>query len=463
MKTKDIMSDSLRRDYLGAYGNKWVKTPVLDQFAQKAVVFDKAYAASFPTVPNRADVMLGRHAFTYMRWEPMPRTWPTTAQLLSEAGHQTMMISDTPHGLQNGFFVDRGFTGWQWVRGQESDRARTDYVARELLPCSAEKLRQREKMRRLHYLNVSFRRNERDCFVAQTMASAADWLEANYKHENFMLYVDTFDPHEPWDAPEYYVKMYERGYDGDNVDYPDYVPVDRYKKEEIDHCRNLYAAEVSLVDNWMGEVLRKVERLGIAEETAIIIMSDHGFYLGEHNHIGKFRQDRPMPLYDEVAGIVMLAYVPGSGWRHGEHSSALVQPVDILPTVMELAGKKAPEWAEGCSMVPALKKRGDGLTNRKIAVTTAKLAPAAQEISWDCGGYVSITDGAYTLMYGGAKWPSELYHTEKDKGQTKNVIGKSPKEATRLHGEFVKFLKQLKVEPEILQAYSADPLTAPLD
>ncbi len=461
MKTIVLMSDSLRRDYVGAYGNSWIKTPVLDEFAQKAVVFDKAYAASFPTVPNRADIMLGRHAFNFMGWEPVPRNLPNLAQMANADGRTvSMMITDTPHGVQNGFYLNRDFTAWEWIRGQESDRLRTDYVAREVLPCSPDLLRQREKLRRMHYLNTHFRRNERDCFVARTMATAADWLEANYKHDNFLLYIDTFDPHEPWDAPEYYLKMYEKDYDGININYPDYVPVERYKPEEIQHCRNLYAAEVTLVDTWIGEVLRKVDVLGIAEETAIIIMSDHGFYLGEHNHIGKFRQDKPMPLFDEVAGLVMMAHVPGKAWRHGEHSSALVQPTDILPTILDLAGQPVPHWCEGKSMVPMLKKRGNGNNGRKIAITTARLTTPDVQPSWDKGGFVSITDGVHTLMYGGASYPSQLYHTEKDPRQTKDIILKNVKVARALHAEFLNVLTEFKTDAALMQAYSTDPMAA---
>ena len=452
MKTIVIMSDTLRRDYLGCYGNTWVKTPVMDEFAKRAVVFDKAYAGSFPTVPVRADVMLGRYVFPDLGWEPLPTKVPTMAGLLGAAGYTSMMITDTPHMLQNGFHYDRGFTAWQWIRGQESDRVRTDYMDEELLPCSPAKLRQGDRMRRLHYLNTHFRRNERDTFVAQTMTAASDWLEGNYKHENFLLYVDTFDPHEPWDAPEYYLKLYEKEYRGDNVDYPAYDKISRFTREEVDHCRALYAAEVTLVDTWLGELLRKVERVGIAEETAIILLSDHGFYFGEHDYIGKFSTAEPMPYYEEVNGLVMMVHVPGTKFRHGERSNALVQPADILPTVLDLAGVKVPDGVNGRSMLPMLCRDGKGDNGRRLAVTSAKLIPANAAPAWERGGYTTITDGTWTLMYGAAAQQSELYDTSRDPSQTRNLIGSHPAEAERLHAQYLEFLRSLNVTGELLAA-----------
>jgi len=457
MKTIVIMSDTLRRDYLGCYGNTWVKTPVMDEFAKNAVVFDKAYAGSFPTVPVRGDIMLGRYVFPYLGWEPLPAKVPTMAGLLGEAGYTSMMITDTPHMLQNGFHYDRGFTAWQWIRGQESDRVRTDYMEEEILPCSPTKLRQGDRMRRLHYLNTHFRRSERDTFVAQTMSAAADWLEGNYKHENFLLYVDPFDPHEPWDAPEYYLKLYEKEYHGDNVDYPAYDKISRFTREEVDHCRALYAAEVTLVDTWLGELLRKVERVGIAEETAIILLSDHGFYFGEHDFIGKFSTPEPMPYYEEVNGLVMMARVPGAEFRKGERSNALVQPADILPTVLDLAGVKIPDVVNGRSMLPMLRRDGSGDNGRQLAVTSAKLIPADAAPAWERGGYTSITDGTWTLMYGAAAQKSDLYDTSRDPGQTRNVIGVHYKEAERLHAQYLEFLGSLNVTGELLAAKQPPP------
>ena len=108
-----IVSDTFRRDHLGCYGNEWISTPHLDRFAEKAIVFDRAYAASFPTVPNRRDVFTGRYTFTYSKWEPLPRDEVVVAEELGKLDYSSMMILDTPHITENGYYFDRGFTGWE--------------------------------------------------------------------------------------------------------------------------------------------------------------------------------------------------------------------------------------------------------------------------------------------------------------------------------------------------------------
>jgi len=120
-----IISDTLRRDHLGCYGNTWISTPHIDRFAEQSIVFDRTYAASFPTVPHRRDVMTGRYTFTYSVWAPLPLDEVVAAEELGKAGYVSMMVADCPHILENGYHFDRGFAGWEWIRGQESDRWRT--------------------------------------------------------------------------------------------------------------------------------------------------------------------------------------------------------------------------------------------------------------------------------------------------------------------------------------------------
>ena len=282
-----IVSDTFRHDYLGCYGNEWIRTPNLDGFAKKATVFDRAYAASFPTVPHRHDLYTGRYTFTYSDWAPLPMNEMVLSQALRQAGCVTQLIVDTPHILKDRFNYDRGFDGWLWIRGQENDRYMT--TPKEVkLPCEPSKLRKRGVTTTQHLRNVSSRCSESDHFVAQTMTAATKWLELNYnQHDKFFLHVDTFDPHEPWDPPRWYVDMYDPGYDGEEVVYPVYGPSHYLTEDELNHCRALYAGEVTMVDRWVGMLLRQVEDLGLLEDTAIVFTSDHGFYLGEHGLIGK--------------------------------------------------------------------------------------------------------------------------------------------------------------------------------
>ena len=153
-----IVSDTFRRDHLGAFGNTYIHTPHLDEFARSSVVFDRHVISSFPTMPARADILTGTFSYTYMGWEPLPQRLPTLAGLLSEAGYLTMGVVDTPFFVRGGFGYDRGFDDFVWVRGQGDDtrpHERSDY---------------RKTWR-----------SESDRLVARTVTEAEQWLERHYK------------------------------------------------------------------------------------------------------------------------------------------------------------------------------------------------------------------------------------------------------------------------------------------
>ncbi|HIC89212.1 MAG TPA: sulfatase, partial [Anaerolineae bacterium] len=309
-----IFSDTLRPDFLSCYGNDWIHTPYLDRFAQDAYIFDRAHCGSFPTVPCRNDVLTGRWTLVYKPWAPLGADEITLPELLNEAGYVTSLFVDTPHPFAPGFNYQRGFQAWELIRGQEHDTWSTS-PAEVRLPCNPHKLRGGAHGAAAKYLqNVSERHWEEDYFPARTMRSAARWLERNRK-ARFFMYVDTFDPHEPWDPPAHYLERYEQGYEGEEVIYPRYDRwADFMTEAELKHCRNLYAGEVSLVDRWIGFLLERVEDLGLLEGTAIIITSDHGFYLGEHGYIGKSlirgTRHQSLPLYPEVSRIPLLIRLP---------------------------------------------------------------------------------------------------------------------------------------------------------
>src|SRR5437867_2781718 len=160
------------------------------------------------------------------------------------------------------------------------------------------------------------------------MAAAAGWLEQNHR-DRFFLYVDTFDPHEPWTPPQHYTDLYDPGYEGKEVIYPAYAHDDYMTREERHHCRALFAGEATLVDRWTGYLLERAESLGLFENTAILFLSDHGFYLGEHGYIGKSlitpSAHQSISLYPEMCRIPFLAHMPGQA--AGTRSQALAQPL----------------------------------------------------------------------------------------------------------------------------------------
>ena len=169
-----ITSDTYRRDAMGAYGNPIIHTPSLDALSASGTRFDRHYISAFPTMPTRADHATGRSTMSFMQWGPLDREVTTLAQLLAEAGLHTAAVVDTPFYQRNGMNYDRGFRTFFNIEGQMYGSDGRDIV--------------------------SWWSTEADTHVARTMTRAGDWLENHYK-EDFFLYVDTWDPHEPWNPP----------------------------------------------------------------------------------------------------------------------------------------------------------------------------------------------------------------------------------------------------------------------
>jgi arylsulfatase A-like enzyme len=467
-----IVSDTFRYDHLGCYGNSWIRTPNLDRLAERAVVFERAYAASFPTVPHRHDLYTGRYTFVYSEWAPLPRNELVLSQILRQSGCVTQLIVDTPHILKDGFNYDRGFDGWLWIRGQEGDRYMTSPL-RVKMPCSPSKLRYGERTVTQYLRNVSLRRQESDYFVAQTMTAAARWLELNYdQHEKFFLHVDTFDPHEPWDPSRWYADMYDPGYEGEEVTYPLYGPCDYLSKDELNHCRALYAGEVTLVDRWIGMLLEKIEDLGLMEETAIIFTSDHGFYHGEHGLIGKSIIQRmasgSTPLYEEVSRVPLIIYHPEV--KGGRRYEALVQSPDITATILEILEARSLPSMHGRSLLPLL--RGEEEPWREIAVTSPSIIHGPVS-----GQRITVTTRDWALIYTGqveealrdnpgrrpnlerlekisGKIRNELYNLRKDPKEEKNVFEEERDVAEELHAKLVDFLREVGTEEKYLKYWT---------
>jgi len=464
-----IISDTLRRDHLGCYGNSWISTPHIDAFAERAIIFDRAYSASFPTVPHRRDVLTGRYTFTYTPWAPLSSDERVLAQDLGQAGYLTSMIADCPHILENGYHYDRGFEGLDWIRGQESDRTVT-HPREPALPCDPDKLRGGENSIRHHRRIAATWRYEEDHFAPRTMASACKWLEDNYRERPFFLYVDTFDPHEPWDAPPWYVDMYDPGYTGQVVDYPRYDYVDFLTPEELKHCRAMYAAEVTMVDRAIGRLLEVIADMQLLEDTVVLVTTDHGFLHGEHGIIGKglIRKDRPfryIPLWEEINHIPWLMHVPGVT---PHHTGALVQPPDIFPTFLELAGIAVPDTVNGQSFAPVL--RGESDVARKFAVSSQHILAGG-----NAGVQATVVKGRWAGILGGVPiarlddkavdgisktteidkepQPDLLYDLHTDPTQQRNVATEFPEVLRELRADYLSLLRHCGTEKALIEPW----------
>ena len=213
--------------------------------------------------------------------------------------------------------------------------------------------------------------NEGDRNAPRTFKTAIEWLEQHYK-EDFFLYLDTWDPHEPWDAPAYYTELYWPGFDGEVVlpVYGNWHDVPGYTEERLRKGHATYCGEITMVDTWLGFLMKSVENMGLMEKTAIIFTTDHGFHFGKHGGLfGKMNSDklpdgslRPYgepgskwaysPLFEELIHLPLLIQAPGvaPGVFKGLSSA-----VDVMPTVLDLLGLEIPAFVQGRSLAPGMR------------------------------------------------------------------------------------------------------------
>ena len=452
-----IVCDTFRRDHLGAYGNPWIRTPNLDRLAAESVVFDHHVVSSFPTMPARADILTGRFAYTFMGWEPLPAGVETLPGHLTANGYVTMGVVDTPFFIRNGYAYDRGFDDFIWVRGQGDDT----------------RPHEREDARLTW-------RSEADRLVARTMTAAEEWLERHHR-EQFFLYVDAWDPHEPWDAPDYYTRLYRPDYDGRQL-YPLYG---KWRDagltaDDVETAHATYCGEVTMVDRWVGRLLDKIDVLGLGDNTYVLFTSDHGFFFGEHGYFGKAEwfhdpearlaegAEAPewlpeswlltvgwSPLYQELTRIPL--FVRGPDLEPGRRRVLTTAP-DLAPTVAELAGLEPPPQAEGRSFAPALtdaerEHRPFVISSWPLYFAEGEMTTAVDSRPRRVASYmpITLTTRDRSLILGGGAEAPELYDLEDDPGEQRNISTERPDEALDLVRSAIAFLEERKTPEKLLE------------
>ncbi len=461
-----IVLDTLRRDRLSFYRDERVRqrnqshksydvpwedqlayTPNLDALARRATVFDNYYVASFPTMPARADYSTGKTSFSFMTWEPLSRDEATMADVLSEAGYVTAGVVDTPFYQKNGYGYDRGYKYFQDMGSQ------------------------------LPYLNLSLPKNARyseyEYCAPETFTQAEKTLESIYTQKFFLL-IDSWDPHEPWDPPVWYGQRYNQDYEGSAV----LPPYSRYQEaglteRDLELARAGFQGEITMVDRFIGRIVERLETLGVADDTAIVIVSDHGFYFGEHEGLfGKMIREEvrsfsenPMqdwlrsPLYEELVHVPMMIALPD---RQHRRVYDLVSAVDLMPTILDLAGVEQPEGSHIHGKSVAGFARGEPGEGREMVVSAVPLMNPGQDLAVVDSYYrvvrefqpVTITVPDWSMLYSARDEPLELYHLPSDPRQQRNVAEENPGTVREMHGRYVELLKELKVAPHLLEPRS---------
>jgi len=364
-----IIIDTLQYGIVGANGNDSVETPNIDRLVADAWVFDRAFCASYPTIPHRTDVMTGRYGGPFHSWKPLRHGALTFPRLLAEAGYATQLIHDTPHLVNGGHNFDYPFSGWTFIRGAEVDRPwLTDHVKwpdnwclDPLFDVLGEETLDRRDVYTYACANRS-RKTLEDWNCMRLFTTAAQFLRDNARRDNFFLWIDSFDPHEPWDVPPEFMLKYDKspGYDGriDPRSLYRFRNDERLSDKVRERIRAQYLAKVTWMDHCLGEFLDALEATGLEQNTAVFLTADHGTNIGERGRFGK-----GYPVREQEGHVPFFIRVPGGG---GSRSRLIVQPQDVFATLAAMAEVEVSEDIESHDVLALAQGNGEG--PRKIAL-----------------------------------------------------------------------------------------------
>jgi len=423
-----ICLDTFRCDLIGP--NKkmsYVETSNLDAFAREAVSFERAFGEGQPTLQMRRAFFTGRRSFPWRYnfdrrghwhhaagWHKIPPDQDTLAEILVKRGYYSGLISDTYHMFKPTMNYTRGFCNYDFIRGQEGDNWRggtLDMIADELRECTRVPLDSPRMRSIAQYLwNQRGRQVEEDYQCARVFLSAMRWLEDNAANAPFLLWIDSFDPHEPWDPPKAYANRYYE-YDGIDFIHPNKKPA---TSEEQERTKALYCGEVTFVDRWVGAFLNLLDDMKLREDTIVMIMSDHGTELGDYTRFGK-GPDTMHPVTTQI-----LWYVRHPDGPSGSKVSAFVQSHDFLPTAL------------GLLEVPYANVDGQDawalVTGERDALRDHVVIGWAGFGTGNAGGRASVRDDEwnYVVSVHEDDPQPELYHIATDPTEMLNVHDRHP-------------------------------------
>jgi arylsulfatase A-like enzyme len=433
-----IVTDSTRRDFVSIYdGDKLAKTPNLDALGKEGLVFDRAVPEAMPTVAVRRALLTGTRSFPFRDWKVTPKLpqfpgWSAIpsykrifTEFLGDAGIETAYVTDNPFLIGPRFERFRGTLGTEksiygqaeyrvWNIGVDKNKvASRAQIENYLLPA----LQGTEAEERIKE-NVGYNRGRKGDQLsgARVLKAGMEVLRELKDKQPFFLGVDAFDPHEAWNEPQAY-KLRFPPHHGVEPILPFKTPNSKVEsldvtQEQIERVRELYAGELTYIDAWIGRLLNLLDDLGLADNTVVYYLSDHGILLGEHGILGK---DGSM-LGKEIHSVPYMIRHP-SGKRAGERSEYFVSTHDVAPTILSFQGLTVPGKMEG----------------EDLGVMFEGADPPERD-HWTTAysANVAAGDGRWLLIADNQGKERHLFDTESDPSEDKDVADQNPGIVDRL-------------------------------
>ncbi len=422
-----ICTDQQRYDTIRALGNEYIHTPNIDRLVQEGVAFTHAFCQSPICTPSRASFLTGMYPGSVHGCMNGNERWaeaaPLVTKLLADAGVDCGLSGKLHLAGAQGRVeprpLDDGYRVFHWSHGSSTEWEPGQHAWGDWLRSQGHE--QREFLEDPDNFPPELHQTTwcTDRAIEHIETASTPWL----------MSVNIFDPHVPFDPPQSYMQRYDPAAlpgplfrESDlqaqaalaGIDFQN--PARRPEEFDATRIKAAYYAMIEVIDDNVGRMLDALERTGQRENTLIIFMSDHGEMLGDHGLVAKGCR-----FYEGLVRVPLIFSWPGQ-IESGLVSDALVELIDIAPTLLELAGIPAPALMQGRSLLPILRGAADPGQHRDFVRSEFYSAlNSIERQQFTCSYATMLRDQRYKLVVYHDYEPGELFDLDKDPGEFDNL------------------------------------------
>lgn len=389
-----ILVDTLRADYLGTYGFQGPISPHLDAFASEAIVFERCFSQAPWTKPSIASLFTSLHPDVHRVFSHQGRFGDREKTLTTETlSEEAVTLAEA---LREGGYATGAFVANPWIRQAHGFGQGFDVYDS-------------------HAIGNSVR-------AEPLLKAASEWIDGLPPDRPYFVYIHLMDVHGPYDAPE---EDYEAVRDSPEFGTeriplarkemkraPNYLrrsPWARQNADDVRIWRGRYAANVHAADRRLGKFFEELRSAGILETALVVVTSDHGEQLYEHRS-----WDHGGSLYEEELHVPLIVRLP-DGENGGLRVSSVVSLIDLMPTLITLAGAPEVDDLQGRDLSDSIDDRDD----------LESVAAFASAVKWKPELH-SVRTERYKLIKNVKRAQGELYDLRTDPGETKKMDADSP-------------------------------------